>query len=487
MRRHIWTPVAALMAGALLVPPAGARDARDVEAALGGLLQAEGTTRGQMARDLGRALEGDAFAPPDCVPGDEMFDDVPASSLFCPAIEELARRGITSGCDGDNYCPGASLTRAQMAIFVVTALESVDEDFAPVGHDHFGQSWTGSGPVGLELVGTVPDSGGSDTDAVLFGINTYQSQADERPFGIYGEVQSGDFDPDRIPGIGAGVFGRSTATDDSAGVLGRAGTNPDLQQLSLSNAVGVAGLGDDRGVYASSFSSYGTYSTSLNWYGVYGRTNRDGGDYGIFTPDNLGVDGTIDNLSGTFTTVMRNGGDRPLEAGDVVVFTGLGDPVVEGGSPTPVVTAAGRAGDTAVAGVVLSRFDPVATHIAPDDPGALAHAGLSEAALAASPWTDVDDPVELAELDPTPEGPVPPGEYLRVVIQGPAEVKVTADAAALRPGALLGTSAVPAHAGEARGVQVEGQTLHPEGSVLGKALEAPAAGRDRIWTYVTLN
>jgi hypothetical protein len=48
-----------------------------------------------------------------------MFNDVPASSPFCPWIEELVRRGITSGCGGGNYCPSASVTRAQMAVFLV--------------------------------------------------------------------------------------------------------------------------------------------------------------------------------------------------------------------------------------------------------------------------------------------------------------------------------------------------------------------------------
>ena len=34
-----------------------------------------------------------------------MFADVPASSPFCRWIEELARRGVVTGCGGGNYCP----------------------------------------------------------------------------------------------------------------------------------------------------------------------------------------------------------------------------------------------------------------------------------------------------------------------------------------------------------------------------------------------
>jgi hypothetical protein len=76
-------------------------------------------TRAQMAVFLLRTLEGSGYTPPPCVPGQETFKDVPASSPFCPWIEELVRRGITSGCGGGNYCPSASVTRAQMAAFLV--------------------------------------------------------------------------------------------------------------------------------------------------------------------------------------------------------------------------------------------------------------------------------------------------------------------------------------------------------------------------------
>jgi hypothetical protein len=79
---------------------------------------AQGTTRGQMAAVVAQALN---VQPPACVPGQEMFDDVPASNPFCPWIEELARRGITGGCAPNLYCPSASVTRAQMAPFILKA------------------------------------------------------------------------------------------------------------------------------------------------------------------------------------------------------------------------------------------------------------------------------------------------------------------------------------------------------------------------------
>jgi hypothetical protein len=81
---------------------------------------AQGTTREEMTLTLAQALN--LPQPPACVAGQEMFNDVPASSPFCPFIEELVRLGITGGCGGGNFCPGDPVTRQQMAAFLVKAL-----------------------------------------------------------------------------------------------------------------------------------------------------------------------------------------------------------------------------------------------------------------------------------------------------------------------------------------------------------------------------
>src|SRR6266700_3353804 len=91
---------------------------------------AQGTTREEMTLALAKAL--DISQPPACVPGQEMFHDVPVSSPFCPFIEELARRGITGGCGGGNYCPSALVTRQQMAVFLVETLDAAKNRFAVV-------------------------------------------------------------------------------------------------------------------------------------------------------------------------------------------------------------------------------------------------------------------------------------------------------------------------------------------------------------------
>jgi hypothetical protein len=59
-----------------------------------------------------------ALTPPPCTPGAEAFADVPAASGFCRWIEELARRGVVSGCGGGNYCPDAPVSRGQMGVFI---------------------------------------------------------------------------------------------------------------------------------------------------------------------------------------------------------------------------------------------------------------------------------------------------------------------------------------------------------------------------------
>jgi hypothetical protein len=48
-----------------------------------------------------------------------MFGDVPASHWAAKWIEELAREGITGGCGGGNFCPETVVTRAQMAVFLL--------------------------------------------------------------------------------------------------------------------------------------------------------------------------------------------------------------------------------------------------------------------------------------------------------------------------------------------------------------------------------
>jgi hypothetical protein len=46
------------------------------------------------------------------------FDDVNEADTHADGIKWLVDNGITTGCDADSYCPGDSVTRAQMATFM---------------------------------------------------------------------------------------------------------------------------------------------------------------------------------------------------------------------------------------------------------------------------------------------------------------------------------------------------------------------------------
>ncbi|HNJ12998.1 MAG TPA: S-layer homology domain-containing protein, partial [Anaerolineales bacterium] len=48
-----------------------------------------------------------------------VFGDVSTSTFAAAWIEQFASEGITSGCGGGNYCPDSNVTRAQMAIFLL--------------------------------------------------------------------------------------------------------------------------------------------------------------------------------------------------------------------------------------------------------------------------------------------------------------------------------------------------------------------------------
>jgi hypothetical protein len=51
----------------------------------------------------------------------DSFTDTPNSNIFYSFIETIFHKGITGGCGAGVYCPGNSVTRAQMAVFILKA------------------------------------------------------------------------------------------------------------------------------------------------------------------------------------------------------------------------------------------------------------------------------------------------------------------------------------------------------------------------------
>lgn len=50
------------------------------------------------------------------------FSDVPTDHWAFKYVEALKASGITAGCGGSSFCPDGTLTRAQMAVFLASAL-----------------------------------------------------------------------------------------------------------------------------------------------------------------------------------------------------------------------------------------------------------------------------------------------------------------------------------------------------------------------------
>jgi hypothetical protein len=72
-----------------------------------------------MAVFLLKAEHGSNYTPPACA---GVFSDVACPSQFADWIEQLAAEGVTAGCGTGIYCPDSPVTRAQMAPFLLKAV-----------------------------------------------------------------------------------------------------------------------------------------------------------------------------------------------------------------------------------------------------------------------------------------------------------------------------------------------------------------------------
>ena len=103
-------------------------------------------SRAQMAVFLERGIHGSDFVPAPAT--GELFSDVPATSFAAGFIEALFLDGITGGCGGGAYCPDGTVTRAQMAVFLLRAKHGAlyvpppaSGLFADVAIDYWAAGW----------------------------------------------------------------------------------------------------------------------------------------------------------------------------------------------------------------------------------------------------------------------------------------------------------------------------------------------------------
>jgi len=284
----------------------------------------------------------------------------------------------------------------------------------------------------------------------------------ENGIGVYGNAPSNAGEPN----LPVGVFGW-TGSDQGVGVIGLQTeyTPDDLSNWAepggfFAGRNGVVVVTSDSGGVGLAVEHTLDQSVSI---AVRGETASSNNNYGLYTQDNLYS--LNYNLLGAIMQVVQNGGDQTLEAGDVVVFSGIAAPLEAGGPPVIQVARADAANSPAVAGVVYSRFD---IRVATGDFGKEGGQVLSEAAF---------------------KGPIAPGEYLLLVVQGPTQVKVSALSGTIQAGDLLSSAGQAGYAAKAAELNIEGVKIAAPGTVFGKALEALEALDEEdglIYIFVTL-
>jgi hypothetical protein len=141
------------------------------------------------------------------------FLDVPPADPFHDFVNTVARNGITAGCGGGNYCPGAAVTRAQMAVFLLKsehgssyvppACTGVFADVACPGG--FAVDWIeqlhSEGVTGGCGGGDYcPDSAVTRAQMAVFLLKTHLGSSYTPPgaTGIFGDVPVGSFAADWI-------------------------------------------------------------------------------------------------------------------------------------------------------------------------------------------------------------------------------------------------------------------------------------------------
>ncbi|MBK8822374.1 MAG: S-layer homology domain-containing protein [Anaerolineales bacterium] len=81
-----------------------------------------------MAVFLLKGMQGSSYTAP-AVGVSTGFGDVATDYWAAAWIKQLAAEGITGGCGGGNYCPDSTVTRAQMAVFLLKGKNGAS--FAP--------------------------------------------------------------------------------------------------------------------------------------------------------------------------------------------------------------------------------------------------------------------------------------------------------------------------------------------------------------------
>jgi hypothetical protein len=219
------------------------------------------------------------------------------------------------------------------AVRVVNADGSVTcEPVGSAAHDHWGESWSGSGTgltlsggwLGLSGTGTGYGLYGESSTTTGVGVAGWATSASGENVGVYGQSDStagrGVYgSTNATSGTTYGVYGESDSTS-GRGVYGYANASSGTTYGAYGRSASTEGIGVAGYATASSGVTYGTYGRSLSpegrgvygWasatgdvapYGVYGRSDADQGR-GVFgyatatSGENYGVRGVSDSPDG---------------------------------------------------------------------------------------------------------------------------------------------------------------------------------------------
>ena len=141
-------------------------------------------TRAQMAIFILRGVHGSTYTPPKAT--GTVFSDVPLGSFADAWIEQLALEGITTGCGSGTYCPNQTVTRAQMAVFLLRGMhgstytppKATGTVFSDVPFGAFADAWIEQ--LALEGITTgcgsgkyCPDNSVKRADMAVFLVRTF--------------------------------------------------------------------------------------------------------------------------------------------------------------------------------------------------------------------------------------------------------------------------------------------------------------------------
>jgi len=238
--------------------------------------------------------------------------------------------------------------------------------------------------------------------------------------------------------------------------VGRADSDGVYVDSAGDDGVYVMSANDD-GVFVNTAGDTGVLVYNAGGNGVYANTTQASHEWGITTPDKINADS---GYSGMRTTGYgRNNGTKVLEPGDLVCISGGYEENVLGrdGIPVVIIEKAKSSNSDAIFGIVEYKV-----YIREE---------LEEFE---------DGKTEIQKSFRYAEGSISNGDYLSVIVFGPADVKIDSKED-IRSGQMLASGDGIARKVETR--EIDGMLIAENVGVLGKALEN-SNGRDKIKVFV---